>query len=310
MKVCLFLLNTAALFFFFYYLWGIAVWKSHRLEYNKVRAMFDRQIMAAIRQHKRTRGIANTLEKMLRVTSLRPGGKPLLAWHFFCVTIACFLLGIVTATALLKNPIAGILLGCVGATVPYQLLQIDYKRNQKKLKRQTPQFLLAVGNMYGTYGDPVIALEQLGDRLKNPLKREVIWFVDSIKHGVAAQTCIETVKSRLPERILNDFFDDMFFYMKHGGDFHSAVSDLVKRTYDREMAEVERSAATFSAVIVFFVLVGVYFMTLFALSKAQPEIMRFLIDSAIGKMVVVAMVVIFIIAGYFTRAMVGFNDER
>jgi len=309
MNTGLLILNAGATFFVVYYLWEIISQEKRRVKYQNVGAMVDRQVTQVLEQNARTRGIARALENMLRATTLRPKGKPLKIRHFTWVTLSFLLATFAISSVLLNNPVAGILLGCAAATLPYQLLQFNYKRNQKKLKKQTPQFLLAVGNMFGTYGDPVVALEQLSKKLKNPLKREVIWFTDNIKYGVAAKTCVETVKKRLPDRILRDFFDDTLFYMEHGGDFNQALSDLVKQTYDRETAAVERSAATSSTVIVFFVLIGLYFFMVFALTKSQPEVMQFLIDSFIGKTVVVAMIMIFIIAGYFTHSMVSIKDE-
>jgi len=305
----LLILNIGATFFAVYYLWEVINHERRRVKFHNVGAMVDRQVMQALEQNKRTRGIAIALEKMLRATTLRPKGKPPKIRHFACVTLFFLITAFIVSSMLLNNPVAGLLLGCIVATLPYQLLQFDYKRNQKKLKKQTPQFLLAVGNMFGTYGDPVIALEQLSKRLKNPLRREVIWFTDNLKYGVNAKTCVETVKSRLPDRILKDFFDDTLFYMEHGGDFTESLNALVKQTYERETAAIERSTATSSTVIVFMVLIGVYFFMLFTLTKSQPDVMMFLIDSLIGKAIVVAMVVIFIIAGYFTYSMVSIKEE-
>ena len=310
MKYGLLALNSAVLFFLFYYLWETFTAPKSRLGFSDIGSLIDRQVMGVMRRHTRTRGIAAMLEKMLRATTFRPGGEPPTVLHFTAVTGACFLAVLASAAVLLNNPVAGLLLAMVAATAPYQLLQFDYRRNSKKLKKQVPQFLLAVDNLFGTYGDPVTALENLRSRLKHPLKREITWFVDNIKFGVTADVCVNTVKSRLPDRVLKDFFDDLLFYMKHGGDFHSAIGELVKRTFDREIAAVERNTATSSAVAVFFVLVGVYFFMLFTLSATQPDIMRFLVDSFTGKCVVVAMIVIFIIASYFTRVMVSLEEEK
>lgn len=309
MKAGLLILNAGAIFFTVYYLWDVIDHEKRRIKYQNIGAMVDRQVMQVLEQNARTRGIATALDNMLRATTFRPKGNPPKVRHFTYVTLGFFLVTLIISAVLLNNPVAGLLLGGVAATLPYQILQFDYKRNQKKLKKQTPHFLLTMGNMFGTYGDPVVALERISSKLKNPLKREVIWFVDNIKYGVPIKTCVDTVKRRLPDRILKDFFDDVLFYMQHGGDFNQSISDLVKQTYDRETAVVERSAATSSTVIVFFVMIGVYFFLLFALTKSQPDIMRFLIDSFIGKAIVVAMIVVFIIAGYFTRSMVSMNDE-
>ena len=146
-------------------------------------------------------------------------------------------------------------------------------------------------------------------QLKNPLKREITWFVDALKFGYPLDSCIKKVKSRLPDQILKDFFDDVRFYLKYGGDFQESILELIKQTYAREMAEMERDAKTSSTVIIFFLLIGVYFLMLFSLLKSQPETMRILVETSQGKMLVVVMLLIFVVAGFFTKKMVSMEED-
>ncbi|MCF8010894.1 MAG: type II secretion system F family protein [Clostridiales bacterium] len=309
LKAVLYAVNITALFFMFYYLWDVISYLLKRYKYYNVGSMVDRQVITLMERSEKTKGLPVKIEKMLRATSIRPKDRPLKIRHFVYVTGTSFFALFILSILLLNNPLAGVLLGCVAGILPYQLLQFDYRRNQKKLKKQTAQFLLAVANMFGTYGDPVVALDELSPRLKNPLKREVIWFTDNMKFGVPARQCVETVKSRLPDRILKDFFDDLMFYLQYGGNFYESISNLVKQTYDRETMQVEKSTATSSTVTMFFVLVGVYFIVLFALIKMQPGFMSFLTNNSIGKMIVVVMICIFIIAGYFVHKVISTEGE-
>lgn len=309
MKTALLCINSAAIFIFLYSLWGFISKERRRLKFYNIGAMVDEQVKKLIEQYPRAKGLVVNIKKMLDAATLRVKGKPPKLLHFLFVTLLFFVAVLVATTVFLNNPVAGLLIGGVGATIPYHILQFDYKQKQKKLRKQTAQFLLAVSNMFSTYGDPMVALEELSSRLKMPLRREIVWFVNNMKYGVSAQVCVDTVKSRLPDRILRDFFNDLLFYLKHGGDFQYSVSILVKQTYERQMAAVERGAATSSTVMVFLVLVGVYFMLLFTLSNTQPEIVGFLIDTTIGKLVSVIMIAIFMVAGYFTKMMVSIDED-
>ncbi|MBO8129666.1 MAG: type II secretion system F family protein [Peptococcaceae bacterium] len=309
MQMVLLTIDAVALFFVCYYLWDVVAQGARNLKFSTLADVIDARVLAVMEQYPRTRGLAGRLEQMLRATSVRLGDKPLKLRHFVYVTIG-FSGGVLTAAiAVLNNIVAGLLLAGVAGIIPYELLQFDYIRNRKRLKKQTPHFLLAVGNMFNIYGDPIMALERLVPQLNQPLKREIAWLVDNLKYGVPIRECIKTVKLRLPDPVLRDFMDDLLFYTQHGGDFQENIINLVKQAYQRDLAVVERKTATGSTVLVFLVLVGVYFVMLLALIQKQPEVMSFMVKTFLGKVLVVAMICIFITAGYFTKMMVSVKED-
>ncbi len=269
----------------------------------------DKQVQIMLMKNKQTRDFLPKITKMLRASSFKIKGEPIKVSSFVFVSIILSIIGLCFGLKVLNNFYASLILAGIAFIFPYYLLTLDYGKNRHKLRKQTSNFLLAVSNLFNIYGDPVVALEQVLPQLKNPLKREITWFVDALKFGYPLDSCIKKVKSRLPDQILKDFFDDVRFFLKYGGDFQESILELIKQTYAREMAEMERDAKTSSTVIIFFLLIGVYFLMLFSLLKSQPETMRILVETSEGKMLVVVMLLIFVVAGFFTKKMVSMEED-
>lgn len=278
-----------------------------KLGKSNLEKLMEKQ-MALINKNKKAREILPKINNMLKVSSFKINGEPVSIILFLIVSISTGAIGLSIGVLFLNNPVAGLILAVMTFIGPYYVLSIDYSKNRSKMRRQTSNFLLAVANLFNVYEDPIIALEELVPKLENPLKREVGWFVDSMTFGAPLDISIEKIKERLPDKILKDFFEDVRFYLKNGGDFQESVLLLVKETYARETAEIEKGAKISSTITIFFLLIGVYFFMAFALFKNQPEIMSFLVDTTMGKVLVVVMLIVFIVASYFTKVMVSSGD--
>lgn len=294
--------TTAAWFLVAYFAFDL--WPAARmLSTLRLGDALDRRILSLLDRNTRSKVFAGNLRQMLGASSFRPGGEPLSVALFLVVSGLLALAFLVAAILLLHNPLAGALLGVLGAVLPHQLLQIDYARSRRKLRRQAVPFLLTLQNLYGICGDPVVAMERAVPRLKDPLRREVRWFVTAYRGGMPLKNCVETVKERLPNAILRQFWDDVRFFIERGGDFNESIAEHVDQLYQREIRAAERQADNGSTVTVFFALIGVYFVILANLARSQPEIMNFMVSTTQGKIAVALMVAIFMAAGYFVKLM-------
>jgi len=270
----------------------------------------DRKVILAIDQNDHSRAWGQKLRKMLAVISFRPNGEPVSVAFFLTVSLCSGLASAAMAAVFLRNPLVALLLSGVGLVLPYQALEVKYSRQIGKLRHQAASFLLTVGNLYGVYSDPIVALEEAIPRLKDPLNRQVRWLITAYKAGLPLNSCVESVKSRLPDSILRQFWDDVLFFTERGGDFQECILEHVHHVYQREINTTQGGTEIGSTLTVFFVLVGVYITVLVTLTRSQPELMGFLIADPRGKVAVTLMAVIFIIAGYFVKLMAiqGGND--
>lgn len=294
-------LTAAAWFIFFTIVFSF--FRRNSLNWLHVKGL-DRKVMLAMERNERSRIWGQKLQKMLAAVSFRPGGKPSSVCFFLLVSLLAGIIMAVSAAVFLRNPLVMLLLFGAGVSLPYQVLEVAYYRRRKKLRRQAASFLLTVGNLYGVYGDPLVALEETLPRLKDPLRIQVGWFVTACKGGLPLPVCAETVKSRLPDPVLRQFWDDVVFFAERGGDFQECVTEHVQQVYRREINTTQGSSDVGSTLTVFFVLLGVYLAVLVTLTRNQPELMGFLVSDPRGKAVVALMVVIFLAAGYFLKLMV------
>ncbi|KKM13054.1 hypothetical protein SY88_00370 [Clostridiales bacterium PH28_bin88] len=271
---------------------------------SHLRGALDHRLLMVLEQSERSRTWGEKLRRLLAAASFSPGGEPLSMAAFIAASLFFGILLAVPALVILRNPVAAALLGGVGMVLPYQALEVAYSHRKRKLRRQVAPFLLTVGNLYGVYGDPLVALEEAIPRLRDPLRREARWFVTAYKGGLPLPACVEGVKHRLPDAILRRFWDDLRFFIERGGDFQASVTEYVNQVYQREIKATERGADLDSTITVFLVLVGVYVMVLVTMIRTQPELVGFLVVDPRGKMAVSLMAGIFIAAGYFIKMMV------
>jgi Flp pilus assembly protein TadB len=283
--------------------------RTRSLSWLHLKHTLNRQVMLAMDRSPRSRALGQKLRKMLAAATFQPGGKPLSVAFFLAVSLFLGLALAVSAAIVLRNPLVMLLFFGVGAGLPYQVLEIGYNRQRGKLRRQAASFLLTVGNLYGVYGDPVVALEEAIPRLKDPLRPQISWFVTAYKGGLPLTTCVETMKSRLPDVILRHFWDDVLFYTERGGDFQECIMEHVHQVYQREINAAKGGADVGSTITVFFVLIGVYIAVLVTLTHNQPELMSFLVSDPRGKAAVTLMAVIFVIAGYFVKLMTTQRED-
>lgn len=267
------------------------------------RNTLDRKVRLAMDQNDYSRVWGQKLCKMLAVISFRPGGEPVSAGFFLIFSVFIGFTSAAMAAVFLRNPLVALLLCGVGVALPYQVLEVEYNRQTGKLRHQAASFLLTVGNLYGVYGDPMTALEEAIPRLKDPLRSIVRWFVTAYKAGLPLSSCVAAVKSRLPDPILRQFWDDVFFFTERGGDFQECILEHVHHVYQREINTAQVSTDIGSTLTVFFVLLGVYITVLLTLIRSQPELMGFLVSDPRGKIAVTLMAIIFITAGYLVKLM-------
>ncbi|MFZ5944033.1 MAG: type II secretion system F family protein [Bacillota bacterium] len=294
-------LTVAAWFIFFTtFLWFT---KRDFLDWFQVKSL-DRKVMLAVERNESSRVWGQKLQKMLSVMPFRSGEKLFSVFFFLLGSLLTGLLMAVTAAVILRNPLVMLLLFLVGVSLPYQLLEVAYHRWRKKLRGQAASFLLTVGNLFGVYGDPMVALEEAIPRLKEPLCGQVRWFITAYKGGLSLPVCVATIKSRLPDPILRQFWDDLVFFAERGGDFQECIMEHVHQVYQREINLTQGSTDSSSTLTVFFVLLAVYIAVLVTLTRSQPELMGFLVTDSRGKMAVALMAIIFLTAGYFLKLMV------
>lgn len=301
MKQPLILFLLAGTAWFAVFLTVLALPSHGHLDLRHWPGLLDRRLLLALEQRERSRAFAQKLRRMLAAAGPRPGGVPVNLAAFLAASLFLAVLLALPGALFLRNPLTALLLGGVGLVLPYQALEVAYSRKRRQLRRQVAPFLLTVGNLYGVYGDPLVALEEALPRLQDPLRREVRWFVTACKGGLPLPECVEGVKNRLPEATLRRFWDDLRFFVERGGDFQESITEHVNQAYQREIKATERGADTGSTVTVFLILLGVYVTVLVTLIRVQPELMRFLVVDPRGKMAVSLMAGIFVAAGYFLK---------
>jgi len=266
----------------------------------------DQQVKQFLQRNERSRAFLTRLQNMLAGSTL---GSSLSVSQFLLLSLAsglaCFLLALYG----LRNPYVALLLGPVGLVLPYHLLEFDLALTKRRLRRRGASFLLTLLNLYTIYGDPIRALEQAAPQLAPPFARPVRWFVTALQHGMPLSHCIERIKTRLPDKTLNAFWDDVAYYVQFGGPFEAAIVNHVTQLYQREQLASERAVASGSTLAVFLVLAAVHLAILLGITRTHPFIAAFMVNTLPGRLVVTAMFAIYVVALWYLKTMILRDGE-
>lgn len=268
--------------------------------YSSVRMLknLDDQVARLLNRYERGKQLGIKVRHLLGGSTI---GTFIRFGTFFLVSAALGVGLALVGLILLHNPYAAVVLGITGLALPYQLLEIDYVRTQRRMRRQGVSFLLAVSNVYAVYGDPLIALEQTAPQLSNPLRKQVRWFVTAVRSGEPLSECVEAMKAQTLDPTLQNFWNEVGFYISRGGPFDEAIVELLGELYDREAAEAEKKVATGSTLATFAALLGVYFVLLTSLTKTNPFIVNFMLYHQTGRLVVALMIAIIVGTLYIVK---------
>lgn len=302
-----YVLLGAGIGWFVFELLGVVTPK--KLSSIAVEKWLEENMVQKLQNNKKTGAVLSRIEKLLAKSNFRYRNRPIKLIYFLIFEAFLFLAGFYISFQLLKNFVAAVLIGTALVMISYQLLVWDAKRVQKKIKSQMLNFLLSVSNLYGVYEDPVRALQELLGNLKNPLRRDIGWFLDNLQYDMPLRYCIDAVKLRIGNSIFHEFLDQLELYMTYGGNFQETIIDLVEKTYQMENKEAQKSSYIWPTVLVCVILTVIYFVILFSLVKNQPKMMYFLTNVPTGKMIVVTMIVIFIFVGYIIKSAAGGGEE-
>ncbi|WP_374713225.1 type II secretion system F family protein [Symbiobacterium terraclitae] len=273
---------------------------AHTLRALLARGALDDQVQLLLHRSERTTRLADRLQRLLLGSTL---GSYLSIAQFGVLSLVIAVVLATLALLLLRNPLAAGLLAAVGLALPYQLLEIDHALTRRRLRRQGTAFLLSIMNLYAIYPDPLAALEQLAPRLRGQIGRTVRWFTTACRHGLPLPEAIARAKDRMPDPTLQAFWDDVAFYAQRGGPFNEALADHVARLYEREQLAAERSVATGSTISVFLTLMAVYLVLLSNITRINPAIATFMLETTPGHIVVTVMIALFLGGAYYLKHM-------
>ena len=280
------------------------------LNYEALREEADRRVIEMLQNSNRGRPLLRSLRKMLNISCIRIRNEPLRMYQVALITLVVFSSVTLTANHLLNNMTAGLLCGFFVIAVLYQLLRIEYSINMTIIKKSIPYFLLMLSNYFAVYKDPILAIDHVVDKAPKPLRKDLLWFVNSIKFGNSVEHSLSVVKERMPTRLLKDLLDDIYFYINYGGDFQESVIGLLNRYYDRYTLEMGKLTEAFGTVLVFGVLVATYIIMIFVMSANQPGSLALFTTTKLGRTLVVVKIIIFLIAGYFAKSAITIEEDE
>lgn len=276
---------------------------------NKTR-MMERQLDDWMSQNERLYKHTQTVSDLLKRSRIRIGGKPPNKYLFFIILLVTALIVGYVATIQLNNIVAGLMLAIVAGYLFFHFLAWDANNRKRAVRKMTPNFFLTLINFYEVHHDALLALRDTAKRIKNPLRTDIEYLILELQNGDAPlrEVIIET-KSKLDNKILRDFLDDLELQIKFGGNFATTLQNYVNDSIDKEIQIMERSSETAGASMVTYFLMGVFFMLAFSMKATQPAAMELLVTHIAGKVVVVVIIIIMLLVLYATKEMTAVEDE-
>ncbi|MBO8171215.1 MAG: type II secretion system F family protein [Bacillaceae bacterium] len=218
----------------------------------------------------------------------------------------CVLTGLITGTGaflILDNPAASLLLFIVGYQIPVFLLNWEKSYRDRKLRKQIPYFFMTLSNFYQNSRDPLVAIAECSENVKEPLKGILSQMNDQIKYGFPVSEIFQNMKLKIENRLLADFFTDLETQVHYGGDFNKVLSSYIHQSFEHEFNRLERQGEVTAISQVSYFLFAVFVFLIFSMVKVQPVAMNLLVTTFAGKVAVVMMLVITMIVFFLLKRM-------
>ncbi|MEB3103989.1 hypothetical protein [Ferviditalea candida] len=270
----------------------------------------ERQIDEWISHHEKIQKQTQAVSELLKRSRLRLGGKPLNKYLFFVVLGMTSVIAGYVLSVQLNNFVAGVLISVVTGYLFFHFLSWDANSRKRAVRKMTPNFFLTLINFYEVHQDALLALKDTAQRIKNPLRTDLEYFITQLQNGdLSLREAIVETKQKLDNKMLQDFLDDFELQIRFGGNFTTTLQNYVNDSIEKEIQIMERSSETAGASMVTYFLMGVFFMLAFTMKKTQPAAMEMLVTHIVGKVVVVIIIAIMLIVLYVTKEMTAVNEE-
>ena len=230
----------------------------------------------------RKTGIERRLANAVRKSGVRffSAGQTLL------ISVTLFVGLTLLVTFGLNNPLAGLLVGLVGAWLPFEIGALLAQTATTNLRQQIPGFLLSLSNYYANTDNILESFRSCIERTSQPLSGHIRRLILDVKNGVSLTDALDRFGNSTESKELKQFADTLIICYQHGGDLREALITLADQAQERSVDEQERVSGVSTALIYVVAIIGVTVLVLLASLRLFPESAVFLTGTTPGRGIV------------------------
>lgn len=226
------------------------------------------------------------VERRLADSIKKSGIRFFSAGQTLLISVTLFVSLSLLVTFGLNNPLAGLLVGFVGAWLPFEIGALLAQTATTNLRQQIPGFLLSLSNYYANTDNILESFRSCIDRTSQPLSGHLRRLILDVKNGVSLTDALSRFGNSTESKELRQFADTLIICYQHGGDLREALITLADQAQERSVDEQERVSGVSTALIYVVAIIGVTVLVLLASLRLFPDSAAFLTGTSPGRGIV------------------------
>jgi len=255
--------------------------------FSGVRSEFNvRSLLSGIQVRSEALARKTGVERRLTNAVRKSGVRFFSAGQTLLISATLFVGLTLLVTFGLNNPLAGLLVGFVGAWLPFEIGALLAQTATANLRQQIPGFLLSLSNYYANTDNILESFRSCINRTSQPLSGHIQRLMTDVKNGVSLTDALSRFGNSTESQELKQFADTLIICYQHGGDLREALMTLADQAQERSVDEQERISGVSTALIYVVAIIGVTAVVLIASLRLFPDSAIFLTGTPVGRGIV------------------------
>lgn len=277
---------------------------------NYLEILMQRKIDAIIAKNKKTSEHIVIVRKLLNESSVKPFGFTINIYLYLIVSIFLSINIFSFSRSILNNVVAGMIIGCIAAMIPYELLKLEVEIKRRNIRKSLPNFFLVLSQLNETTDDITEVLEIATVKFKKSIRQPFKEFLTNLKSGKSVEDCTKILKSRFDNHIIIRFIDDMENNIQNGTQLKGALEEYTIISYNNEINYMERITENSGSIATTIMILGIFLYFVYELKQIRPEFVEILLYNPIGKITVVILILLLILASIIVKYSISYQDTK
>jgi tight adherence protein B len=204
----------------------------------------------------------------------------------------------------LKSFIAGCVVFCLGMAVPYCLSVLSQRRRRMELEKQLPGTLEKLAAAMRAGGNLQSALEQIAERTGGPFGQEVTHLLQETGLGLSMEDALRRMSQRVGSEDVGTVCTAIAITLQTGGNLSSMLESIAAAVQERRNLDGTVKSLTSQGKMQGVIIGALPVMLLGVFSLMDYQMLRPLFETAMGKLLLCAGVVLEMIGLFVIRKIV------
>ncbi|EOD01417.1 type II secretion system F family protein [Caldisalinibacter kiritimatiensis] len=270
----------------------------------------QRQMDKMLRGNKKTAKHITSTEKMLQESVFLRAIGIRNIYIFLIITVIFSFFAFQKSRIALNQTIGAGIVAFIAFQVPFEILKIEVELKRKSIRKHLPNFFLTVSQMLEAADDIVDVLETSINKIKKPLKTDIKEFVKNYRKGKTVEECIEILKSRFDNPLLEKFADDIEGNIKNGTKLKGVIDDYAEKSYNNQTNYMQRITENSGSILASLIILVMFINSIYTVKRLKPELFYILTHNFFGQVTVDIIIILTIVSIKMTLKSISYNDSQ